>query len=147
VELENPPALAVGSVKNRASTAIAAGWQAGGAGSGTRERPRIHQQWGQELMASKPRMGLAKCGETSTAWRDSWLWYWACVIRVRSDFPFFPISFPQEATMSAKQRRKVYGVRRESRRPRGWTRWFHEGLLEAEPAGSVRLRTVLWGQK
>jgi len=52
-----------------------------------------------------------------------------------------------ESTMSAKRRRKVYGVRRESRRPRGWTRWFHEGLLEADLAGSVRLRTVLWGQK
>jgi hypothetical protein len=49
--------------------------------------------------------------------------------------------------MSAKRRRKVYGIRRESRRSRGWTRWFHEGLFETEPAGSVRLRTVLWGQK
>ncbi|MGP0069828.1 MAG: hypothetical protein ACLQGP_40280 [Isosphaeraceae bacterium] len=49
--------------------------------------------------------------------------------------------------MSPKKRRKIYGVRRESRRPRGWTRWFHEGLLEADPAASVRLRTVLWGQK
>ena len=47
--------------------------------------------------------------------------------------------------MSAKQRRKVYGVRRESRRPRGWTRWFHEGLLDADAGGSVRLRTVLFG--
>jgi hypothetical protein len=54
---------------------------------------------------------------------------------------------PSEAIMSAKKRRKVFGVRRETRRPRGWTRWFHEGLLEAEPAGSVRLRTVLWGPK
>jgi hypothetical protein len=49
--------------------------------------------------------------------------------------------------MSAKKRRKVFGVRRETRRPRGWTRWFNEGLLESEPAGSVRLRTVLWGPK
>ncbi len=49
--------------------------------------------------------------------------------------------------MSAKKRRKVFGVRRETRRPRGWTRWFNEGLLEAEPTGSVRLRTVLWGPK
>ena len=50
--------------------------------------------------------------------------------------------------MSAKQRRKVYGIRREMRRPRGWTRWFHEGMLngEAEGAGSVRLRTTLWGK-
>jgi hypothetical protein len=47
--------------------------------------------------------------------------------------------------MSAKKRRKVYGVRRETRRPRGWTRWFHEGLLEADAGGSVRLRTVLFG--
>ena len=49
--------------------------------------------------------------------------------------------------MSAKKRRKIYGVRRETRRPRGWTRWFNEGLLEAEAAGGVRLRTVLWAQK
>jgi hypothetical protein len=49
--------------------------------------------------------------------------------------------------MNAKKRRKLYGVRRETRRPRGWTRWFNEGLLEADATGSVRLRTVLWGQK
>jgi hypothetical protein len=54
---------------------------------------------------------------------------------------------PSEAIMSAKKRRKVFGVRRETRRPRGWTRWFNEGLFEAEPAGSIRLRTVLWGPK
>ena len=54
---------------------------------------------------------------------------------------------PSEAIMSAKKRRKVFGVRRETRRPRGWTRWFHEGLFESETAGSVRLCTVLWGQK
>jgi hypothetical protein len=55
---------------------------------------------------------------------------------------------PSEASMSAKKRRKVFGVRRETRRPRGWTRWFNEGLFEAEAAGgSVRLRTVLWGPK
>ncbi len=47
--------------------------------------------------------------------------------------------------MSTKQRRKLYGVRRESRRPRGWTRWYRDGLLDAEPMGSIRLRTVLWG--
>jgi hypothetical protein len=48
--------------------------------------------------------------------------------------------------MNARQRRKVHGVRREHRRPRGWTRWFREGLLDAEPVvGSVRLRTTLWG--
>ncbi|APW62020.1 hypothetical protein BSF38_03552 [Paludisphaera borealis] len=49
--------------------------------------------------------------------------------------------------MSPKKRRKIYGVRRESRRTRGWTRWFQEGLLEAESAGGIRLRSVLWGQK
>jgi hypothetical protein len=56
--------------------------------------------------------------------------------------------FPKEAIMSAKQRRKIYGVRRETRRPRGRTRWFHEGMLnsEAEGAGGVRLRTTLWGK-
>ncbi len=48
--------------------------------------------------------------------------------------------------MSSKQRRKMYGIRRERRRPRGWTRWFNEGMLEAEAAGGVRLRTVLWGK-
>jgi hypothetical protein len=54
---------------------------------------------------------------------------------------------PTESTMSAKKRRKVFGVRRETRRPRGWTRWFHEGLFETDASGSVRLRTVLWGPK
>jgi hypothetical protein len=54
---------------------------------------------------------------------------------------------PSEAIMSAKKRRKVFGVRRETRRPRGWTRWFNEGLFEAEASGSIRLRTVLWGPK
>lgn len=48
--------------------------------------------------------------------------------------------------MSPKKRRKIYGVRRETRRPRGWTRWFMEGLMETESSGSVRVRTVLWGQ-
>ena len=54
---------------------------------------------------------------------------------------------PTEWTMNAKKRRKVFGVRRETRRPRGWTRWFHEGLFEAEASGSIRLRTVLWGPR
>jgi hypothetical protein len=49
--------------------------------------------------------------------------------------------------MSAKKRRKVYGVRRETRRPRGWTRWFNEGLFDIDLPGSVRLRSVLWDQK
>jgi hypothetical protein len=48
--------------------------------------------------------------------------------------------------MSSKQRRKLYGIRRERRRPRGWTRWFHEGLIDAEGAHGVRLRTILWGK-
>jgi hypothetical protein len=48
--------------------------------------------------------------------------------------------------MSAKKRRKIYGVRRETRRSRGWTRWFQEGLFETAPANSIRLRSVLWGQ-
>lgn len=47
--------------------------------------------------------------------------------------------------MSAKKRRKVHGIRRETRRPRGWTRWFRDGLLDAGPSGGVRLRTTLWG--
>ena len=58
-----------------------------------------------------------------------------------------PVFFPTEAAMSAKKRRKVYGVRRETRRPRGWTRWFNEGLLDLDVAGSVRLRSVLWEHK
>jgi hypothetical protein len=49
--------------------------------------------------------------------------------------------------MSPKKRRKVYGVRRESRRPRGWTKWFNDGLFEAASTGSVRLRTILWGHQ
>ncbi len=49
--------------------------------------------------------------------------------------------------MSPKKRRKIYGVRRESRRTRGWTRWFQEGMFDADSAGSIRLRTVLFGQK
>lgn len=49
--------------------------------------------------------------------------------------------------MSAKKRRKIYGVRRETRRTRGWTRWFQEGFFETELANSIRLRTVLWGQR
>jgi hypothetical protein len=60
---------------------------------------------------------------------------------------FLSCSFPTESTMSAKRRRKVYGVRRETRRPRGWTRWFHEGLLDTDAGGSVRLRTVLFGPR
>jgi|GEM_PF-1170145 hypothetical protein len=47
--------------------------------------------------------------------------------------------------MSAKKRRKIQGIRREFRRPRGWTRWFRDGLLESGPMGGVRLRTTLWG--
>jgi hypothetical protein len=47
--------------------------------------------------------------------------------------------------MSAKQRRKVFGVRRESRRPRDWTRWYREGLIELENASSVRVSTAIWG--
>jgi hypothetical protein len=47
--------------------------------------------------------------------------------------------------MSAKQRRKLRGVRREFRRNREWTRWYREGLLDSEPQGGVRLRTTLWG--
>jgi hypothetical protein len=61
----------------------------------------------------------------------------------------FTSPLPTESTMSAKKRRKLNGVRRESRRPRDWTRWFQEGLIEADPgaAGSMRLRGFLWGQK
>lgn len=47
--------------------------------------------------------------------------------------------------MSAKKRRKTQGARREYYRPRGWTRWFRDGLLDAGPMGGVRLRTALWG--
>lgn len=47
--------------------------------------------------------------------------------------------------MSIKQRRKLYGVRRECRRSRGWTRWYREGLFDLDPQGGVRLRNTLWG--
>ncbi len=47
--------------------------------------------------------------------------------------------------MSAKKRRKIQGIRREIRRPRGWARWFRDGLLDSGPMGGVRLRTTLWG--
>ena len=47
--------------------------------------------------------------------------------------------------MSPKQQRKFRGFRRGFRRPRDWTRWFREGMLDAEPRGSVRLRTTLSG--
>ena len=47
--------------------------------------------------------------------------------------------------MSPKQRRKFRGFRRDSRRPREWTRWFREGVLESEARGSLRLRTILAG--
>jgi hypothetical protein len=68
--------------------------------------------------------------------------------RKPSGIHVLPGPFLKEANMSAKQRRKVYGIRRETRRPRGWTRWFNEGMLnaEAENTGSVRLRTTLWGK-
>ena len=49
--------------------------------------------------------------------------------------------------MSPKQRRKFRGFRKVSRRARDWTRWFRAGLLEAEPRGSVRLRTTLLGAR
>jgi hypothetical protein len=45
--------------------------------------------------------------------------------------------------MSPKQQRKFRGVRRVNRRPRGWARWFREGLLDFEPRGSMRLRLAL----
>ena len=76
--------------------------------------------------------------------------FWSAVSELRKTLisdPSYPSLLPTEWTMSAKKRRKVFGVRRETRRPRGWTRWFHEGLFEAEAAGGVRLRTVLWGPK
>jgi hypothetical protein len=47
--------------------------------------------------------------------------------------------------MSPKKRRKVQVTRRESRRPRGWTRWFREGLLEGDTQAGVRLSTTIWG--
>jgi len=48
--------------------------------------------------------------------------------------------------MSAKKRRKIHGVRREFRRPRGWTKWFNEGLMEAEPTGGIEASTATGGQ-
>ena len=45
--------------------------------------------------------------------------------------------------MSPKQQRKFRGIRRVNRRPRGWGRWFRDGLFDLEPRGSVRLRLAL----
>jgi hypothetical protein len=45
--------------------------------------------------------------------------------------------------MSPKQQRKFRGIRRVNRRPRGWGRWFRDGLLDFEPRGSMRLRLAL----
>lgn len=73
-------------------------------------------------------------------------WYAACDI-LRSSMSFDRSKSPTEATMSPKKRRKIYGVRREARRTRGWTRWFQEGMFDADSAGSIRLRSVLFGQK
>ncbi len=42
--------------------------------------------------------------------------------------------------MSTRQRRKLYGVRRQSRRPRDWTRWYREGVqmpVQSEGFGFV----------
>ena len=49
--------------------------------------------------------------------------------------------------MSPKQQRKFRGFRRNARRPRDWTRWFRQGLLDAVPRGSVRLRSSLMGAR
>jgi hypothetical protein len=54
-------------------------------------------------------------------------------------------SVQEEYDMSPKQRRKFRGSRRGNRRPRDWTRWFREGVLEAESRGSLRLRTIMTG--
>ena len=48
--------------------------------------------------------------------------------------------------MSSKQRRKMYGIRRERRRPRGWTRWFNEGMIEAEDCRRRAARTSSGGR-
>jgi hypothetical protein len=45
--------------------------------------------------------------------------------------------------MSPKQQRKFRGIRRVNRRPRGWARWFRDGLLDMEPRGGMRLRLAL----
>src|SRR5262245_25368271 len=46
-------------------------------------------------------------------------------------------------TMSPKQRRKYRGARRLNQRVRDWTRWYREGLIDAESRGSLRLRMLL----
>ena len=45
--------------------------------------------------------------------------------------------------MSPKQQRKFRGIRRVNRRPRGWARWFRDGLLDLEPRGGMRLRLAI----
>ena len=47
--------------------------------------------------------------------------------------------------MSPKQRRKFRSSRRPNHRPRDWTRWYREGVMDAESRGSLRLRTILTG--
>ena len=59
--------------------------------------------------------------------------------------PLFPV--PHGVAHERQERRQIHGVRRETRRPRGWTRRFQEGLFETESSNSIRLRTTLWGQK
>jgi hypothetical protein len=49
----------------------------------------------------------------------------------------------ENSHMSPKQQKKFRGVRRVNRRPRGWARWFREGLLDFEPRGGMRLRLAL----
>jgi len=48
-----------------------------------------------------------------------------------------------DSHMSPKQQRKFRGIRRVNRRPRGWARWFRDGLLELEPRGGMRLRLAI----
>jgi hypothetical protein len=49
--------------------------------------------------------------------------------------------------MSPKQQRKFRGIRRLNRRPRGWSRWFRDGLLELEPRGGMRVRLAISGTR
>ena len=64
-----------------------------------------------------------------------------------ASFHFPVVRILEASDMSPKQQRKFRGFRRNFRRPRDWTRWFREGVLDAEPRGSVRLRTTLSGAR
>jgi hypothetical protein len=92
-----------------------------------------HRQESQEVAAAIPRTGCASRGKPSRSWGDFWLWYWACVIKRVSDFPFFPNSFPRGGDHESQEASQ--GLRSPSRVP------AVAGLDALVPRGAVRRRT------